>query len=204
MTRLTVRRAELHHSAGQPRQLQLVARADDAQRRHQIGRGAADHRAGRIEHVRRELHPTGAADIDYLLHCVIDQRRNIGIIAQIADGPPYECAQAADRHQPDELLPTWSLNDEIVESTVTPQSSANFFEGGPLALVDCNNFYVSQPELRGRPVVVLSNNDGGVIARSNEARALGIEMGAVAPAPRSPQSRRRHRAVEQFTRSMAI
>src|SRR6478735_2200641 len=53
---------------------------------------------------------------------------------------------------------------------------------GPLALVDCNNFYVScervfQPELRGRPVVVLSNNDGCVIARSNEAKALGIKMG---------------------------
>jgi DNA polymerase V len=53
---------------------------------------------------------------------------------------------------------------------------------GPLALVDCNNFYVScervfQPELRGRPVVVLSNNDGCVIARSNEAKALGIAMG---------------------------
>jgi DNA polymerase V len=54
---------------------------------------------------------------------------------------------------------------------------------GPIALVDCNNFYVScervfQPELRGRPVVVLSNNDGCVIARSNEAKALGIAMGA--------------------------
>ena len=54
---------------------------------------------------------------------------------------------------------------------------------GPLALVDCNNFYVPcervfQPELRGRPVVVLSNNDGCVIARSNEAKALGIAMGA--------------------------
>lgn len=53
----------------------------------------------------------------------------------------------------------------------------------PLALVDCNNFYAScervfQPKLRGRPVVVLSNNDGCVIARSNEAKALGIEMGA--------------------------
>ncbi len=54
---------------------------------------------------------------------------------------------------------------------------------GALALVDFNNFYVScervfQPELRGRPVVVLSNNDGCVIARSNEAKALGIETGA--------------------------
>ena len=49
------------------------------------------------------------------------------------------------------------------------------------ALVDCNNFYAScervfQPRLEGRPVVVLSNNDGCVIARSNEAKALGIEM----------------------------
>lgn len=52
----------------------------------------------------------------------------------------------------------------------------------PLALVDCNNFYVScervfQPALRGKPVVVLSNNDGCVIARSNEAKALGIMSG---------------------------
>jgi len=52
-----------------------------------------------------------------------------------------------------------------------------------LALVDCNNFYAScervfQPELRGKPVVVLSNNDGCIIARFNEAKALGIEMGA--------------------------
>jgi DNA polymerase V len=53
----------------------------------------------------------------------------------------------------------------------------------PIALIDCNNFYAScervfQPKLRGRPVVVLSNNDGCAIARSNEAKALGIEMGA--------------------------
>lgn len=51
------------------------------------------------------------------------------------------------------------------------------------ALLDCNNFYVScerlfRPELEGRPVVVLSNNDGCIIARSNEAKALGIAMGA--------------------------
>lgn len=50
------------------------------------------------------------------------------------------------------------------------------------ALVDCNNFYVScerlfRPDLRGRPVVVLSNNDGCVVSRSNEAKALGIAMG---------------------------
>ncbi|WPL16594.1 DNA polymerase IV [Thiorhodovibrio winogradskyi] len=51
------------------------------------------------------------------------------------------------------------------------------------ALVDCNNFYVScerlfQPALEGRPVVVLSNNDGCLVARSNEAKALGLPMGA--------------------------
>jgi len=50
------------------------------------------------------------------------------------------------------------------------------------ALVDCNNFFVScerafQPGLEGRPVVVLSNNDGCVVARSNESKALGIKMG---------------------------
>ncbi len=50
------------------------------------------------------------------------------------------------------------------------------------ALVDCNNFFVScervfQPWLEGRAVVVLSNNDGCVVARSNEAKALGIKMG---------------------------
>lgn len=51
------------------------------------------------------------------------------------------------------------------------------------ALADCNNFYVScervfQPKFNQRPVVVLSNNDGCVISRSNEAKALGIAMGA--------------------------
>ena len=51
------------------------------------------------------------------------------------------------------------------------------------ALVDANNFYCScervfQPRLHGLPVVVLSNNDGCVIARSSEAKALGIPMGA--------------------------
>ena len=49
-------------------------------------------------------------------------------------------------------------------------------------LCDCNNFYAScqrvfRPDLVGRPVVVLSNNDGCIIARSNEAKALGIGMG---------------------------
>jgi DNA polymerase V len=53
------------------------------------------------------------------------------------------------------------------------------------ALVDCNNFYVScervfNPKLFGRPVVVLSNNDGCIVSRSNEAKALGIGMGVPA------------------------
>ncbi len=51
-----------------------------------------------------------------------------------------------------------------------------------IALVDCNSFYVScerlfNPKIRKRPVVVLSNNDGCIISRSNEAKALGIKMG---------------------------
>jgi DNA polymerase V len=51
------------------------------------------------------------------------------------------------------------------------------------ALVDCNNFYAScervfRPNIRNKPVVVLSNNDGCVIARSNESKALGVKMGA--------------------------
>ena len=53
------------------------------------------------------------------------------------------------------------------------------------ALIDCNNFFVScervfRPDLEGRPVVVLSNNDGCVIARSNEVKSLGVPMGAPA------------------------
>jgi len=53
-----------------------------------------------------------------------------------------------------------------------------------IALIDCNNFYVSceqvfQPQLAGKPLVVLSNNDGNVIARSSEAKKLGIGMGVL-------------------------
>src|SRR6478609_3030488 len=53
------------------------------------------------------------------------------------------------------------------------------------ALIDCNNFYAScqrafDPKLIGKPVVILSNNDGCVIARSNEAKAVGVPMGAPA------------------------
>ena len=49
-------------------------------------------------------------------------------------------------------------------------------------LIDCNNFYVScervfRPDLEGKPVIVLSNNDGNAVSRSNEAKSLGVRMG---------------------------
>ena len=51
-----------------------------------------------------------------------------------------------------------------------------------IALVDCDSFYAScervfRPDLKNRPIVVLSNNDGCVIARSSEAKAMGVKMG---------------------------
>ena len=51
-----------------------------------------------------------------------------------------------------------------------------------IALVDCNNFYVScervfRPDLMGKPVAVLSNNDGCIVARSQEVKDLGVKMG---------------------------
>src|ERR1700712_1190291 len=54
-----------------------------------------------------------------------------------------------------------------------------------LALIDCNNFFVScerlfRPDLEGRPVVVLSSNDGCAVSRRAEAQGLGIPMGAPA------------------------
>ena len=53
-----------------------------------------------------------------------------------------------------------------------------------IALIDCNNFYASceqvfQPQQAGKPLVVLSNNDGNVIARSAEAKKMGIGMGVL-------------------------
>jgi DNA polymerase V len=54
-----------------------------------------------------------------------------------------------------------------------------------IGLVDCNNFYVScervfNPKLNRRAVGILSNNDGCIVARSNELKALGVEMGTPA------------------------
>jgi len=75
-----------------------------------------------------------------------------------------------------------------------------------IALVDCNNFYAScervfNPRLIGRPVVVLSNNDGCVIARSEEAKALGIAMGA--PAFQNKEIFQRH-GVEVLSSNFAL
>jgi len=66
-----------------------------------MGWEGADHGAlYRLKHV-RELNATGAADIDHLLHCVVEQRPKIRIVANIANRPPRERAQAADCGQPD-------------------------------------------------------------------------------------------------------
>lgn len=62
-------------------------------------------------------------------------------------------------------------------------TSQNIIMKRVIALVDCNNFFVScerlrRPELADKPVCVLSNNDGCVVSRSNEAKRAGVEMGA--------------------------
>lgn len=62
---------------------------------------------------------------------------------------------------------------------------SNQLRSSVFALIDCNNFFVScerlfRPDLEGKPVVVLSSNDGCVVARSNEAKTLGIPMAAPA------------------------
>lgn len=74
------------------------------------------------------------------------------------------------------------------------------------ALIDCNNFFVSceqifRPDLAGKPVVVLSSNDGCVVARSNEAKALGIRMAA--PAFKHRQVFDRH-GVVQFSANFEL
>lgn len=74
------------------------------------------------------------------------------------------------------------------------------------ALIDCNNFYAScervfRPDLNGKPVVVLSNNDGCVIARSNEAKDVGIPMGA--PAFRYDKIFKQHN-VQVFSANFAL
>jgi len=75
-----------------------------------------------------------------------------------------------------------------------------------LALVDCNNFYCScervfNPSLIGKPIVVLSNNDGCIISRSDEAKALGIPMGA--PLHEQQETIRKH-GVQVFSSNYTL
>ncbi len=75
-----------------------------------------------------------------------------------------------------------------------------------LALIDCNNFFVScerlfRPDLEGKPVVVLSSGDGCVVARSNEAKAAGIPMGA--PAFKYKQVFQQHK-ITQFSANFEL
>ncbi|MFO8031193.1 MAG: Y-family DNA polymerase [Desulfohalobiaceae bacterium] len=86
-------------------------------------------------------------------------------------------------------------------------SSIRCAQDKPLfALVDCNNFYVScervfQPHLEGKPVVVLSNNDGCVVARSEQVKRLGLPMGA--PAFKWRGFMRRY-GVQEFSSNYAL
>ncbi len=75
-----------------------------------------------------------------------------------------------------------------------------------LALIDCNNFYASceqvfAPKLEGHPIVVLSNNDGCVVARNSESKKLGIPMGA--PWHQVKKTARRH-GVQAFSSNYAL
>ena len=75
-----------------------------------------------------------------------------------------------------------------------------------LALVDCNNFYAScelvfAPKLEGHPIVVLSNNDGCIVARNSESKKLGIPLGA--PWHKVKKTTRRH-GVQAFSSNYAL
>ncbi|MBN1337672.1 MAG: Y-family DNA polymerase [Bacteroidales bacterium] len=75
-----------------------------------------------------------------------------------------------------------SIISENYPSGYSTMSDREKSKADHFALVDCNNFYVScerlfNPSLEGRPVIVLSNNDGCVISRSEEAKSIGIKMG---------------------------
>ena len=75
-----------------------------------------------------------------------------------------------------------------------------------IALVDCNNFYAScervfRPHLENKPVAVLSNNDGCVIARSNESKSLGLKMGE--PIFKKRELVRRHN-IQLFSSNFAL
>lgn len=83
------------------------------------------------------------------------------------------------------LIKVTKENEFIVWGIVTYTNQKEQEKKIMFGLMDCNNFYAScervfNPALNGKPIVVLSNNDGCVIARSNEAKALGIKMGVPA------------------------
>ena len=79
--------------------------------------------------------------------------------------------------------PLFGLTVSPSEQFTMATSSHNHPRAPLFGLVDVNNFYVScerafNPRLANVPVVVLSNNDGCAVARSNEVKALGVKMGA--------------------------
>lgn len=95
--------------------------------------------------------------------------RRIELHSANKDSPPIMVS-------PEMELDVWGVVTWSLRRHLRPLIPAMF------GLVDGNNFYASvervfDPRLRGKPVIVLSNNDGCAIARSNEAKALGIKMG---------------------------
>ena len=113
-------------------------------------------------------------------------------------------ARRADAHQTPAALPADLMREHGVSKAVNMQEKRRILHKARMpmfALVDCNNFYAScervfQPKLEGRPVVVLSNNDGCIIARSNEAKKLGHRHGRAVL-----QGKAHHRAPQVAVRS---
>ena len=86
-----------------------------------------------------------------------------------------------DQFSPIEITEEMSFEVWDIVTSVIHRRLNNMTPDRIFALVDCNNFYCScervfNPALRGKPVVVLSNNDGCAIARSEEAKKVGIKM----------------------------
>lgn len=78
--------------------------------------------------------------------------------------------------------PSFRYDKDVFPTALPVKKMDNSRHRKIFGLIDCNNFYAScerlfRPDLAGRPLVVLSNNDGCIVARSNEAKALGIGMG---------------------------
>lgn len=102
-------------------------------------------------------------------------------------------------------MPT-SRNHEPNRGHIQDATQPQVQTGKVYALIDCNNFFVScerlfRPDLEGKPVVVLSSNDGCVVARSNEAKQLGVPMGA--PVFKHRDLFRKHN-IQQFSGSFEL